>query len=55
VWLLFTEVLDNFISGNRGTLEFGSGVLARVGSPEAKSFLKLFKTYSLLISILGSS
>ena len=35
------------VGNNRGALLFGSGILSRVGSPIAKSSLKLFKSGSL--------
>ena len=44
-----------FIGSNKSALEVGFSVLSKVESPGAKLSLKLFKSYSLLISMLGSS
>jgi hypothetical protein len=35
-----------FIGGNRGALKLNSNILFKIKSPEAKLFLKLFKSYS---------
>ena len=43
------------IGSDKGTLEVGFGVSSRVGSPKAELSLELFKSYFLLISILGFS
>ena len=48
-------MLDDSINSNKDALEISFSILSRVGSPGAKSFLKLFKSYFLLILILGSS
>ena len=44
-----------FIGGNEDALKLNSSVLSKVESFKAKSFLKLLKSYSLLILILSSS
>ena len=46
---------SRFISSNRDALELSFSVLSRVESFRAKLFLKLLKSYFLLILILGSS